>query len=296
MSVVTYILQKIPIKVYNLRTLIISIALTFGLFYFLLIFSSLLHVNLVKVVPPSVINTYEDILSRIDATNGGKKLRTAWSLDFPDTEIFRQGPRGSKEREIWEKTNQISGGPYYVKLGLDMINASIDIAQQKMVVLLNKGYAFFVRNTLCDFTINDENKNFHAWISVDKSSMLNQKGYVLRESLGGKLRKFIDMRTRRISEAGLIGHVYRESRHLRVGFLSQSKRRNCSSETIVIDVNYQDDQQTQIGNAQFKALHCACAVLIMIALASLLIEIKFKRRKRNLIRTNIIRVSIEDYG
>ena len=106
MSVVTYLFQKIPIRVINFRTGLISITLSFLLFYFLLIFLSLLHVNLVKVNPPAVINTYQDILARAQKD---PEFQIAWSKDFPDTELFKQGGHGSNEeknmesREFWRE-------------------------------------------------------------------------------------------------------------------------------------------------------------------------------------------------
>ena len=78
----------------------------------------------------------------------------AWSRDYPYTELFRRGESESKEALIWSKNNQISSLDY-VRLGMDMKRAVKKIQNQTMVVILNKGYAHFVRHCLCSWLIAD---------------------------------------------------------------------------------------------------------------------------------------------
>ena len=158
-----------------------------------------------------------------------------------------------------------------------MIDANVEIARQKMAVILNTGYAFFVRNTLCDFTVNDENYNFHAWISVDPTAMWNQKGYVIRETLSGKLRKFVEKRTQKVSEGGFMTHLYQISRGLRVTLLSEGRRKNCSSEVIMIDANLREGEEDRLGNAQLRMLYCTCAVMTLLGIFALALEHKLAK-------------------
>lgn len=274
MSVITYLLQKIPIKVYNVGTYVICVTLTIILFYFILIFGTLLHVNLVKFDPPIVINNYDDIIERLDdaIANRGNVFKVAWSNEFPDTELFKNGIDGSREKLIWDKNIALNGAPYYVKLGIEMTDADAYIKDQNMIVILNKGYSYFVRNALCDF--NDAEYNFHSWISVDRDANWNQKGYVIRESLSGDVRTFVDVRTRRVLEGGFMLKLYDESRALRVDVFPQYKRLNCSSETIQMN-HHHETEEGKLGNAQFKVLYIACAIMIVISIICIVIEERY---------------------
>ena len=282
-SVIFYIMQKIPIKTYNLGTVLISVTLSVTLMYLMLTFSSLLHVSLVKVDPPLVINDYNDIIDRLDdALKYGGQFRAAWSWEYPDTELFRRGEPGSKEALVWSKNVQ-NGGPDFVKLGTDMNRAEKKIKNQTMAVILNKGYAYFVRHCLC--SLNDANINFHSWVSVDRDAKWNQKGYVIRESFSGTLRSWADQRMQRIIESGLMIYTYRLLVDLKFP-LFQYSRKNCSSDTIVME-NYHDDTDTELSNQQFAVTYYTCAVLSILAVIALAIEHRLFRYGINIRVVNV---------
>lgn len=120
------------------------------------------------------------------------------------------------------------------------------------------------------------------WISVDKDANWNQKGYVIRESLSWYHRDFIDVRTRRVLEGGFMIKLYHESRALRVDLLPQYKRSNCSPETIQMQVNYHENEESKIGNAQFKVSYCTCAILIISAATYLFLAKKNGQKNKKL--------------
>lgn len=268
MSVVHYLMQKIPIKVFSVRTLLVSITLTLILFFVLLAFNSLLHVNLVKIDPPKMVISYDDIIDRLNKNPISDKIfKVSFSNEYPDTELFRTGPEGSKENEIWRK-NSASGGPYFIKLGASTVADGAAISSQDMVVIINKGYSKFVRNLLCDWTSNMD--YFHAWISVDNDAKWNQKGYVVRESLSGPLRSWLDKRTMYIIESGVIGYMYRVVKDLRL-LDRPSERTNCSSETIMIQ-DYHSEFETSLGHVPFRVMYIICTVLMTLAVIALSTE------------------------
>ena len=288
LSVMHYIMQKIPINIYNTQTVLISITLTITLMFLIISFSSLLHVSLVKVDPPLVINDYDDILGRLDdALQNDGDFRVAWSWNYPDTELFKRAEPGSKEALIWHKNVQ-NGGPDYLKLSLgleDMKRAEERIKNQTMVIILNMAYSFFFRHCFC--VSNDENINFHSWISVDKYSKWNQKGYVIRESLSGPLRSWLDDRMLRILESGVRIYTNRLLVDLKFPILSYS-RKNCSSDEIVME-NYYDSGV--ISNQQFAVTYYTCAVLLIMAFIALCSEkLLFQYQNRPGIKINVVNI------
>lgn len=265
-SVIFYIFQKIPIESNTSTTLLVSLMLTTTLMPFLILFSSLLHVNLVKVDPPIVINDYQDIIDRLDETlNGGRKFRVEWSYQYPDVESFKQGAEGSKEASIWQRTLKI-GGPHFVDLEKDIARADDMIQHQEMVVVINKEYAHFVGHTLC--ATNNYKYDFHSWTSVDRNAKWTRKGYILRAGLGTQLKGMINGRSQKVLEGGLNMFTRRILEQLKV--LSYD-RKNCSSDTILIQ-NRHDDQFTDLNNEPFKITHFSCLFIIIISLFLLFIE------------------------
>ena len=270
MTTLTYLLQKISIKIRNYTTIPIIMSLSVILFYFLLIFTSLLHVNLVKVETPVVINDYDDIIDRLQkALNGGAKFNVAWSAEYPDTELFSQASDDTKEAKIWDASLK-NKGPFFVKLRENIAAVNNAVIDQSMVVILNKGYIYFVRNILCD--ANELLGHFHSWISVDNDAKWNQKGYIIRESLSGPLRSWVDKRTQRMLEAGVLMKLYRESKEMRFPAFKKTKRSNCSSEVIMVNNVHENAENTQLGNGTLKASYLTCAVLHLLAFIALIIE------------------------
>lgn len=102
--------------------------------------------------------------------------------------------------------------------------------------------------------------------------MWNKKGYVIRGSLSGTLRELVDVRTRRILESGFMLYLYEKSHELRVDLLPQYKRSNCSSEIIMMDVNYQQNEEAKLSNIQFKVPSYTFAVMITIGIIALIFE------------------------
>ena len=95
-------MQKIPLRVFNIRTRMTSLMLEINLFFAVLIFCLLLHTNSVNVEPPIVINRYDDRIGRPD-------VQVSWSKEYtiptgPYT--IPTGPRWLKRAENLERGNE----------------------------------------------------------------------------------------------------------------------------------------------------------------------------------------------
>ena len=101
LSVFYYLMQKIPLRVFNIRTRVTSLLLEINLFFAVLIFCLLLHTNLVNVEPPIVINRYDDLIGRLD-------VQVSRSKEYPECTLFQQALDGSKEQRIRKEATRKS--------------------------------------------------------------------------------------------------------------------------------------------------------------------------------------------
>ena len=167
------------------------------MFFAVLIFCFLLQTKSVNVEPPIVINRYDDLIDRPD-------VQVSWSKEYPEYTLFQQALDGSKEQKIWKGATRKSLDAALISLtnAHQMLRTNERIKNQSQVIVINEGYSHFLRNFYRG--ASDDDTSFHIWKSTDPESRLNSRGYIVRQSLEGPLKSFVETRTWRILEGGFL--------------------------------------------------------------------------------------------
>lgn len=256
---------------------IISLNLSWLLFFIMTGFICLIKTDIVVVDKPSLIETYDDILNNLG------RLTPQFSYFIDEFWDFKHGRPESKERQIWER---IQGRK--IQFPKKLIHRLTNLRFSKTVEIQESETSRLTGAFFCAMKIkhqlhkNKDLKDLYPWIAKDPSARKIQYGFVMRTGVNSHFRKRLLERLDRVVALGLHERVLRRvMEFLAVDFtdgLDRSQFRKCA-ESADGKLQMQDVGHNALTITNYRRVLHYLLLFLYICFIVLAVEV-FARRKR----------------
>ena len=165
---------------YKFLDRLLSVLMTLSFFFLTNIYFGLMSTDLVTVVKPTVINSYQDIMNQPNIT-------LVFSEMIPDTKEFEDAHEdddGSIQAKFWAKykdtVEMLDPNSAPVKM-IGMMQEALDL---KRVLISNGVVIDGARRMMCQLKIGYRLcENVYTWISTDPDARMHKMGWILRNGM-----------------------------------------------------------------------------------------------------------------
>ena len=259
----------------------LSIFMTLSFFLLTTIYFSLMSTDLVSVVKPSVIKSYQDIMNRPNMT-------LVFASSMSDTEEFEEADDPQLiEYKFWNKyKNRVELADPNGEGREKVLHILNKLGELDRVIIMNGFVLNGVRRMLCRLKFAFELpslENVYTWFSKDPEAKMHQKGFILRKDM--KQTRDVKLFRRKLRYAfdmGIIGQFYTQT--MEEGLKStrtfefhdglHSQVEKCISDELVYD------QMASVDTVVLESFHILFTVALVMSIVSIItlaIEFFYKR-------------------
>ena len=261
----------------------ISIVMTIGFFFILVVYQNVMSTELVVITKPHVINTYKDIMDDESITVG------FFAMNY-DVKEFEAAEEGSIQQNFWKKYSRnhtILDSARDSEAGADFGNKVIN---QKAVLILTSMFSHVFLEQSCKMLeAMKSGTNFlgntYGWIASDPKGKQHTMGFIIRQGLNNDLIKKGKRRLKGFFEGSIFDKALSESvAGVDVGSMFDGIRhsniRKCLSKT----VNFNHPEVEKVNVRNFKYLAGMCLLFLLVSLTTFIGEILHAKRRQTKVR------------